>query len=702
MPSETRTSEATPLDSHAARYALALDVGGTFTDVIIADQLGEQLWVTKSPSVPSNPATGFFQGVEKILGESGITPNAVARVLHGSTVVTNAIIEQKGARTGLLVTAGFRHLLEIGRAEIPRAANLFSWVKPPRPIPARYIFEVKERVRLDGSVVETLDESALDVVAQQIATCKLEALGIVFLHAYANPAHERRAAELLQAHLPDLEISTSSAVLPIFREYERATATALNASVQPVVGRYIGQLQNGLNQRRIKAPLFVMKSNGGTCPPAEAAKRGVHLALSGPAAGAAGAALLGKLSGLENMLTLDMGGTSTDVALIRDGRPVKTSSGKIGSHPLALSMVDIHTIGAGGGSIATVGELGAIRVGPESAGADPGPAAYGRGGRLATVTDANLLLGKIPQSLVDGSVKLDIMAAERAIEEGVARPLDIDRLQAAQGMLELVDNTMNGALKVMSVERGLDPRDFTLATFGGAGPLHGGRLMRMLGAPRLFVPRYPGILCAIGLLATDLRYDFVRTLLQRAGHFVPSEIEQVFADLHDSANERLAADNVAEENRLIVRHLDLRYERQGIELTVPLNNGIVNESLLQEAVEQFHQLHQQLYTFSAPETPVEIVNLRIDATGFTDHIQLAEIQSAAKSSKLKPCSERLACLDRGRLERVPVYRREKLLADQVLPGPAIVDQLDSTTVILSGQRASIDQYGNLLITESDI
>lgn len=682
-----------------APFALALDVGGTFTDVILAERSGRRLWVTKSASTPSDPAAGFFAGVEKILAQSGVSATEIALVLHGSTVVTNAIIEGKGARTGLVTTAGFRHVLEIGRAEIPRAANLFGWVKPKRPVLPRNVFEVAGRIRLDGTETAPLDEAALAAVAGEIAAKGLEAVAVVFLHSYANPAHERRAGEILRERLPGVEISLSVDVLPLFREYERATATALNASVQPVVGRYIGRLASGLSELGLAAPLFIMKSNGGICPPDEAARGGIHLAFSGPAAGARGAAHLGRLAGFDDILTIDIGGTSSDVALIREGAPVTTTTGRIGEHPLALSMIDIHTIGAGGGSIATVADHGAIRVGPESAGADPGPAAYGKGGTRPTVTDANLVLGRIPPHLLDGEVALDREAAETAIETHVAGPLGIDILAAARGMSDLVDNNMIGALKVMSVERGLDPRAFTLAAFGGAGPVHGSRLMRLLGAPRLLIPRYPGILSAIGLLATDLRYDFAVTRLQRAGAFDLAAIEATFAELVAQADARLIDDGIPPERRHFARAADLRYEKQGVELTVPIADAAMTESTVSRLVSDFHALHDRLYTFSNPAAPVEIVNLRLEATGLVDKIVLLEIAGSAPGSSPEPDHERLASLDPGPPCATPVYRREALLADHVIHGPAIVDQLDSTTVILPGQSARTDRFGNLIVTE---
>ena len=680
-----------------SRFVLALDVGGTFTDVILADRSSGVLWVVKSPSVPSAPADGFFGGVDKMMTESGVSGSEISTVLHGSTVATNAILEDKGARTGLVTTAGFRHVLEIGRAEIPRAANLFNWVKPKRPVKARHIFEVPGRMRLDGSEARTLDDTAVTDAAQAIRSAGLDAVAVVLLHSYVNPSHERRVGELLRAALPHVEIALSVDVLPVFREYERTIATTLNASVQPIVGRYVGQLSSGLEQRGIGAPLFIMKSNGGTCPPDEAARGAVHLALSGPAAGARGAAYLAAEAGIANVLTVDMGGTSADVALIRDGEPARTNEGRIGEYPLALPMIDIHTIGAGGGSIATVTDHGAIRVGPESAGADPGPACYGRGGTRSTVSDANLVLGRIPPHLLDGEVALDRNAAARAVQERVADPLGIDLEQAAQGIVDLVDNNMTGALKVMSVERGLDPRDFTLAAFGGAGPVHGAGLTRSLGAGRLLVPRYPGILCAIGLLTTDLRYDFALTHLQRAGAFDAVATEQVLADLQTRADTRLDTDGVPAGQRLFQRAADMRYEKQGVELTVPMEPGAVTADALVALVERFHALHQELYTFSDPSAPVEIVNLRVEAIGQTGRITLPEIDRAT-SRNPEPAGTRPAALG-GPLAPTPIHRREALLAGHVIEGPAIVDQLDCTTVILSGQHAATDRLGNMLITE---
>src|SRR5215471_8244517 len=395
-------------------YALALDVGGTFTDVMLMHRDSGRLWTVKTPSTPADPSQGFFQGIEKVLPLAGIAPEAVDHVLHGSTVATNTILEGKGASTGLITTEGFQYVLEIGRHDIPRRANLYAWVKPVRPVPPRRIMEVRERVLLDGTVDMPLDEAGCREAARRLRAMGVEAVAVVFLYAYANPAHEQRAAALVQDEAPQVHVCLSSEVLPVFREYERAMATVLNAYVQPVVSRYIGKLEGGLRTHGLQGPLLIMASNGGVLGPQTAARQAVHMALSGPAAGAMGASYVGRLSGYPDVISIDMGGTSADICLIQDGRPAVTHEGEIGPFPLQIPMTDIHTIGAGGGSIAAVTSLGNLTVGPQSAGAMPGPACYDQGGTLPTVTDANLMLGRIPPALLGGEVPLNLERARQA------------------------------------------------------------------------------------------------------------------------------------------------------------------------------------------------------------------------------------------------------------------------------------------------
>ena len=525
-----------------------------------------------------------------------------------------------------------------------------------------------------------------------------DAVAISLMHSYANPSHEKQLEKELRKLLPDIEISLSFEVLPIFREYERAMATVINASVQPIVGSYMKKLTAELKSLEINAPLFIMKSNGGIFTPKEAAKFGVHMALSGPAAGMSGAAYTGSLAGHKNLITIDMGGTSADVALVKDGMLQTSTGARINNQPLALPIIDIHTIGAGGGSIASVAKNGAILVGPESAGATPGPAAYNQGGLRPTVTDANLILGRIPPHLLGGSVPLDEKAAYKAVDEFVAKPLGTNVIEASLGIIKIVNETMHGALKLMSVERGLNPADFVLTAFGGAGPVHGGDLMRLLSASGLLIPRYPGILCANGLLTTDLKYDFALTKLQRANNYDYSAMNLVFEGLEESAELRLSEDRVTIDRRVINRAVDLRYAGQGTELTVNFPLGVVTKETTQVAVKEFHDLHKQLYTFSDDKSPVEIINLRVQASGISDHIGPPLIK---KSHDIKPISKsvRRVVIDQSGYENVPVFDRDNLLDGHEILGPAIIDQLDSTTLILRDQKLKVDKFGNLLIRE---
>jgi len=679
-------------------FSIAIDIGGTFTDSVIANKKGNVFKVAKTASTPSNPSQGFIKSVTNVLKLADVNPSSVEVVLHGSTVVTNAILENKGAKTALITTKGFRHVLEIGRAEIPRESNLYGWIKPNRPIKPRDIFEVSERIRYDGTIFLPLDISNLNDIVKVLKEENYDAVAISLIHSYANPTHEKQLGRELSKLLPNIEISLSFEVLPIFREYERAMATVINASVQPIVSSYMKELTSELACLKINAPLFIMKSNGGIFTPKEAAKYGVHMALSGPAAGMSGAAYTGSIAGYKNLITIDMGGTSADVALVKGGMLQTSTGARINHQPLALPIIDIHTIGAGGGSIASVAKNGAILVGPESAGATPGPAAYNLGGTRPTVTDANLILGRIPPHLLGGTVLLDKNAAYKAIDEFVAKPLGTNVIEASLGIIKIVNETMHGALKLMSVERGLDPADFILTAFGGAGPVHGGDLMRLLSASGLLIPRYPGILCANGLLTTDLKYDFALTKLQRANKYDYNAMNLVFEDLEKSAQLRLSEDRVSLDRRVINRAVDLRYAGQGTELTVSFPQGLVTKETTQVAVKKFHDLHKQLYTFSDDNSPVEIINLRVQALGKSDHIGPPLIMKS-ESIEPKTKSVRRVVIDQTGYEDVSVFDRESLLNGHEILGPAIIDQLDSTTLILRNQKLKVDKFGNLLIRE---
>jgi N-methylhydantoinase A len=678
-----------------ARLRLALDIGGTFTDVIMAD--GAALWAAKTPSTPADLSRGFFDGIEKILPIAQVPASEVATVFHGSTVATNAVLERKGAKTGMLVTAGFRYVLEIGRHEIPRKENLFVWKKPKRPVPPRLILEVPERILVDGRPAQPLDEEACREAARRLRSLGVEAVAIVFIHSYANPAHERRAAAIVAEEFPHAAISISSNVLPEFREYERSMATALNAYVQPLVADYVDRIATGLNKRGIAAPLLIMKSNGGVVGPAQASRHAIQMALSGPAAGAIGAAFVARLAGCDNAISIDIGGTSADVSLIRDGNPARTTEGEIGPFPLALPIIDIHSIGAGGGSIARVTDTGSLQVGPQSAGADPGPACYGRGGTKATVTDAHVVLGRLPPALLAGDMRLDVEEARAAVEREVAHPLAIAVEEAAEGIIRIVNANMTGALKVVSIERGYDPRSFSLVAFGGAGPLHAVELARALGCRAVIIPRHPGLLCAVGLLATDLQYDFARTALQRGPDYDLTMMHRIWQELTAQAAAALAREGVPPERHHFARLADLRYAKQGFELSLDVPCGPIDCAWAARLVESFHALHERLYTFAQRAQPVEVVTLRLRAIGLVDKIALPELASAAGAAP-SAYEHRTMRLDGVRYDNVPVYRRETLLAGHCLRGPAVVDQLDTTSLVFPAQSAQVDRYGNLIVS----
>jgi N-methylhydantoinase A len=672
--------------------SVAVDAGGTFTDIVLVDRASGRRWEAKLPSTPDDRSRAFAEGVATVLDIARRQPSEVTHVLHGTTVATNAILEGKGAKAGLLTTAGLRHVLEIGRHDIPRHENLYAWVKPRRPIPPEQVMEARERLDAEGGVVTPLDEADVRAAAAEFRRLGVQAVAVCFLHSFSNPAHERRAGAILAEELPGVPITLSTEVLPVFREYERSMATALNAYVMPAVATYVRRIEARLKQGGITAPLLLMKSSGGVIRGEGAAKQPVQTALSGPAAGVVGARALGLLSGHPKLITLDVGGTSADISLI-DGEPKLTTEGKVGDWPLTLPMIDIHTIGAGGGSIARVSPEGALLVGPMSAGADPGPVAYRRGGEEPTLTDANLVLGRLPPSLLDGAITLDVDAAARAIRDRIARPLGLSLEDAARGIIAVADNTMAGAIRVVSVQRGYDPVDFSLLPFGGAGPLQGGAIARLLGMKRILVPPRPGVLSAEGLLAAKLRNEFSRTVMLRAPVADPAPLARAFAALDAEAAAWLVNENVPESAREIRWRAGMRYVHQGFELYVDWPGRSADPATLAAAIERFHDAHEQLYTFAQRDTPVEIVTLEVTALGTMPGPAAEAIAPAGEAA---PIGRQRVHLEDGPAE-VPVWHRAKLGAGAVLKGPGIVVQMDATTWLHPGDTATMDRFGNLVV-----
>ena len=679
------------------RTVLGIDTGGTFTDVTVLDADTGRIWAAKTATTPVDPSIGFIKGVADGLAVADAGPDGVARVLHGTTVATNMILEGKGARAGLITTAGFRHVLEIGRQDIPRRANMFAWIKPQRPVTPDRIFEVAGRLGPDGDEVEPLDETGVLSAARSLRDAGVNAIAICFLHSYANAAHERRAADLVRAAHPEALVSISSDVLPVFREYERSMATILNVYVMPVISAYVGRLETRLQEAKVAAPLLLMKSSGGVAGTETIRRAPVETALSGPAAGAVGMAFVGAAAGFTDLIGVDIGGTSADISLIKDGRPSVTVNGRVGEWPLSLPMVDIVTIGAGGGSIARVSKAGALSVGPQSAGADPGPCCYGRGGSEPTVTDAHLVLGHLPPWLLDGSFALDPEAARAAIARRIAEPLGLDMMAAARGILAIADSHMVGAIRVVSIERGRDPRDFVLVPFGGAGPLHGGALARLMDIRTQLIAPSPGVLSALGLLVSNLKADFGRTCLQQQGRYDIAQMAAVFASLQADAESWFARENVSVEARHTSWSASLRYEHQGFELTVPWPGTNVEETGVAELIRRFHDLHRALYTFAQEDTPVEIVTLRVDAEGILPQPRLSELPRGGRPEAAITGRQTIH-LESGAVE-APIYERARLGAGDVVSGPAILTQLDATTLLLPGQQADVHKTGSLIVRD---
>ncbi len=692
----------------ARTCTLAVDVGGTFTDITFADAATGATWVAKTPSTPGDLSAGFITAVHKVLALAGRGPADVLRVFHGTTTATNVILEGKTPPTALVTTAGFKYVLEIGRHDIPRHGNLYGWSKPTRPITPERVFEVTERLDVDGSVLTPLDETEARVVARHLAQLGVPAVAVVFLHAYANPAHEQRMRQILEEEYPGGLVSLSSEVLPQFREFERSMATALNAAVMPPVSRYVGVLREALDAEGVQAPLLIMKSDGGVTSAATCIRQPVQTVLSGPAAGVVGAVSVGRSAGYGDIISIDVGGTSADICLIRDGRPEITKDGMIGPFPMKLPIVDIHTIGAGGGSIAAVTGSGRLTVGPRSAGAEPGPVCYRRGGREPTLTDAHLVLGRIPPALLGGELPLDVNAARAAIDLRVGRPLGLGVEEAAAGIVEIIDNAMARAIRTVSVGRGHDPRRFALVAFGGAGPLHACRLAELLEIPTVIVPPRPGVLSTWGLLDTDMRATFVRTVgtaerrVADGARAVPA-LEAAWVELEAQARAWLDAEQVPRDRQRFERAADLRYEHQSFELTCALGEGTFTTERLEALVSTFHAEHRRLYTYDLPDAPIELVTLRVTAIGALPRRAAMSWPSAGKSLSPGGGAGRVTASNRqvyfrgvGFLDTA-CYARDGLNPGMSFEGPAIIEQSDATPMVAPGFRAWVDEARNILL-----
>ena len=678
-------------------YRLGVDVGGTFTDLVLHKVETNRLEFAKTPSTPANQSEGVTTGTLQLVNRLGISPEAIAFFIHGTTVATNTLLERKGARTALIVTKGFRDVLQIGRQDRP---DLYDWrIRRPEPIvPRRLRFEVTERVLHTGEVIEPVSDADVAEVVQSLKDEEVEAVAVCLLHSYAHPDHEQQVGNAIREALPDVTLSISSEVVPEFKEYERMSTAAINAFVAPVMSRYLRDLQSSITEQGIDSGLHIMQSNGGTMGADTAVEKPVHTILSGPAAGVIGSVGLAAQAGESNTISVDMGGTSFDVCLSYQGEVRRTQDSEIERLPIKVPMVDIHTLGAGGGSIAWIDPGGAMRVGPQSAGADPGPACYGQGGTEATVTDANLLLGRLsPDAFLGGRMKLDVDLARKAVQERIAGPLDLGLEEAAEGIVRVVNAGMIKGIRVVSVAKGYDPREFTLVTFGGAGPVHAAELAAELDIPRVLVPIAPGVTSAMGLLMADLRHDLVRTVLMSSADAKASDLGETYADLETEALAQMDREGVPSDEVALVRTADVRYLGQGYELEVPVSGGAVTDSELDAVYGRFHDAHTRAYGHASPDRPLEVVNLRTTALVKLPQPRLEKADLVGDANPDRARRESRDVVFHNKSISTTVYDRTKLIAGDSLEGPAIVEQLDSTTVVWPEQTANVDQYGNLVL-----
>ena len=677
------------------KYKLGVDIGGTFTDFLLLDVERGKTHLLKVPSTPKDPSEAVAAGVDRLCATLEIDPQAIMQIVHGTTVATNALLEGRGSKVGLVATEGFGGTLHLARGMTP--GPLAGWITMIKPDPLADLentIEARERMDPNGEVITPLDEDALRADLAALLDRGMEALTISFLHSYANDEHERRAGTIARELDPSVSVTIASEVVAEFREYERTETAVINSYIKPTVSGYLEQFTERLGRRDVDAPVNLLRSDGGMMTIADATDRPVYAILSGPAGGVAGAVFVGQKAGFDRILTLDMGGTSTDVSLCT-GTPSMTWETRAGLFPVKVPSIEIATVGAGGGSIAHVPELTrALRVGPESAGADPGPACYGKGGTEATVTDANLVLGHLPPRLLDGEIELDEEAAYAAVKKiGDAAGLEAE--QAAMGIVRLVNESMLGALRVVSVERGLDPRDFCLFAFGGAGPMHANALARLLGSWPVLIPRAPGVLCALGAAVTPYRNEFVTSIMQRLDRADPEAIDAIRRAHGARAQEWLSAQGIPPGNQTITYQLDMRYYRQGLEIPLEVSDDwLVNEGF-DGLRRRFGKAHENLYNFSL-DTEAELVNLRVAAIGEATTVSLQQHQPAQCDPSPAQIDERLAVFD-GRKALVPLYARQQLAAGSRIVGPALITEADATTVLLPDHVASVDGHLNLLI-----
>ncbi|MBI5653340.1 MAG: hydantoinase/oxoprolinase family protein [Chloroflexi bacterium] len=680
---------------------IGIDVGGTFTDVVLIDDAGGKIHYTKVLTVPKNPAQGLLNGVEKILRIANATMTDLDYMIHGhgTTIGTNALIERKGAKTGLITTAGFRDVLEIARIERPDEGMYDLTVDLPEPLVPRYLrAEVEERVGSKGEVIRALDEASVVRAVKYLKEQNVETIAVCLLFSFLNPAHEQRVKQIAKEIYPEAFVSISSDISPEFREFERTSTTVINAYLQPIVERYIRNLIAMLNEKYGQVEVRIMQASGGAMSAEAARDHAVNIVNSGPAGGTVAGAFIGGMIGDKYLMTVDMGGTSFDIGLIIDGVPRVSSEGKFEGYPVKIPAVDVHALGAGGGSIAWIDEGGALNVGPKSAAADPGPACYGRG-ELPVVTDANLALGRLnPDYFLGGEMKLYPDRARAAIEKHIARPLGMSVEDAAWGIIRVINATMVKGMAGSSIQKGFDPREFTLIAFGGAGPLHACELAQEIGMKKVVVPLYPGAFSAFGLVMSDIRHDYVQTVAKPASALDPDELTRAYDAMEQQARAILREEKIADKEIEIQCTADLRYAGQAYEMNVAVpRNGKLARKDVDAMVARFHAQHQRVYEYSSHDEPVEVINVRLVGIGAVPDVKLPKRKRGDASPRGALKGKRAVYYAGRGFINVAVYERDLLKPGNIVKGPCIIEEIISSTVVIPGATARVDVWGNVII-----
>lgn len=679
---------------------VAIDTGGTFTDIVLSGISDGNIQVTKVPSTPHNPALALIHGIRSICAQSDTHLSDLAAICHGTTVATNALLQSDIENLSLIVTKGFRHILEIARQAVPDGyGNSYFWVKPERIVPVHRVFEVDERLNFKGEVLKELDEQSVRDVARKLKKFELRSAGVCLIHSYANPSHEERVREILEEEYPELTLSLSSEVWPEYREYERAVTTLVDAFVKPHMKQYLGRIDQEMPDSLKEIPFLVMQSSGGVLSSKQVADKPISTALSGPAAGVIGASKIAELAGFENVVTLDAGGTSTDICLVENSKPHISTGASIGPFPVRLPMIDIRTVGTGGGSIAWISRENHLKVGPVSAGADPGPMCYPNGGDRPTITDANVVLGRLPSELIGGGIQLDVDRARLGLAKlGTELGSNLTVEELAEGIVEIANWSQANLIRQMTIEQGIDPRDFALLSFGGSGPAQSPMVMALLGLKACIVPPNPGNLSAFGLLMVDYRSDHVYTKVIHEDEIDLKEIASIYRNLEIDAAKMLMKDGVESDRTRFVRQADIRYAGQSMEVRVTAPEGSDNRIDIAQMIDNFHSNHERTFGYSyRGEQNIEIVNFSVSGFGHVVKPKTNELkQDLASPDKPSPLEIRSVFFDKNWID-TPVYDRTTLAPTNQLVGPAVIQEFGSTTVVNPGQSMTVDPYGILIV-----